>query len=381
MSMPRTDPTTAMSKNAFKNILMALASVTVCLVSLELALRLIDGVPIAPNYNFIYVRAHIANLDQNPLTQYDPALGWVHKANLRLNADHPESSFTTGAFGIRMNEPTIRPLVHDAILAVGDSFTAGSEVGDAGAWPAQLERAIGEPVQNAAVGGWGADQIVLRAEQLLPELEPRVLIISLLSDDTLRNGYAVFQGYDKPYFAIENGVLAAKNQPVPRAKGVLANLGLIRRAFGYSYLVDFTMRRLGVERWFYMAESVKAPTDDIEVSCALLQRLKQETDARGVRLIFLMQWSGTQISEWPTRPNYVTEVLDCARSVGIQTIDSWDLLKGVQGEGQDGLDALYNRLGGNIYSHMSPAGNRFMAELMVKALRDPAYAATDAVFH
>lgn len=66
------------------------------------------------------------------------------------------------------------------MIAVGDSFTAGSEVADAETWPAQLERLIDGPVINAGVGGYGTDQMILRSESLLPVLQPSAVVVGIL---------------------------------------------------------------------------------------------------------------------------------------------------------------------------------------------------------
>src|SRR6185312_14962905 len=100
--------------------------------------------------------------------------------------------------GVRMNQAEVRPLPRSAILAVGDSFTFGAEVEDSQSWPAALERIVGTPVVNGGVGGYGSDQIVLRAEQLMAELQPRTVIVSFLDGDILRAGYSLFHGALKP---------------------------------------------------------------------------------------------------------------------------------------------------------------------------------------
>jgi hypothetical protein len=362
-----------------KNLLLMLCSTTACLLLLEVGLRIGNGLPVIPDRNFIVERSHIADVDHLPLAEYDPALGWVQRPNLRIASDRADGSFTTGEYGIRMNRPEIQPIPHNSILAVGDSFTAGSEVGDVQAWPAQLEREIGEAVVNAAVGGWGADQIVMRAEQLIPKLTPRTIIVSLLADDIVRDAYRVYGGLDKPYYEIKDGNLVQMNQPVvPRAIGPASTLGPFRRTLGYSYLADYTMSRLGIESWFAIAAQVQVPIDIVGVSCLLLERLKHEADDKGTRLILLMQWGGGGISQWQSRPYFTSDVLDCARQAGIQTVDTWDRLKQVNSEGEDKLKELYHTLqGGTVYAHMSSAGNKLMADLVAKAVRDPSFNATE----
>ena len=95
-------------------------------------------------------------------------------------------------YGIRKNGPNDDLLRSGGVLAVGDSFTAGSETADEDTWPAQLERIIHRPVVNGGVGGYGSDQIVMRAEKLLPIVRPQVLLVGMLDLDILRAGYSSF---------------------------------------------------------------------------------------------------------------------------------------------------------------------------------------------
>jgi hypothetical protein len=137
-------------------------------------------------------------------------------------------------------------------------------------------------------------------------------------------------------------------------------------------LIDWTMSRLGVNSWFEIGVNARVFTPPVLVSCLLLRRLKQETDARNISLIFMMQWGGDQISsEGYARPADAEAVLRCARTEGIQTIDTWDALKAVFAQGEDKFRALYvMHQRSDPYGHMSAAGNEFIAELLAKVLRD-----------
>jgi hypothetical protein len=103
-------------------------------------------------------------------SQYDPLVGWVTKAGL------VQEGFNTIDHGIRKNRVADSSARPGGILVVGDSFTAGSEVSDEETWPAQLEGMVQTPVLNAGVGGWGVDQMVLRAEHLRT-VKPNAIII------------------------------------------------------------------------------------------------------------------------------------------------------------------------------------------------------------
>src|SRR5262245_5906106 len=161
-----------------------LVSLTLSLLACELIVRTLDGMPLWPPQDMIGYRASFLTA-QSFAAEYDPLLGWRQRANVRWG------EYTMGDLGVRMNSgaESRRPLAPGAVVAVGDSFTAGSEVADAETWPAQLERLIGRPVINAGVGGYGTDQMILRAESLLPVLQPSAVVVGILDDDINRAGY------------------------------------------------------------------------------------------------------------------------------------------------------------------------------------------------
>jgi len=149
-----------------RDALICAAATVACLTLLELAFRAVSGVPILSLADWSKAGLRI---DQNAVVtwnDYDPVVGWISKSGLT------GPSFNTIEHGIRVNRATDTSVRNGGILVVGDSLASGSEVNDDESWPAQLETLIGEPVVNAAVGGWAVDQMVLRSEQLLPLVKP-----------------------------------------------------------------------------------------------------------------------------------------------------------------------------------------------------------------
>jgi hypothetical protein len=356
----------------WREVLLVLASVLTILFVLELALRIVDGLPIWPDRNLLFERLLVTN--RWPVIEYHPVIGWVQKPNMSFSPESEHTSFTTGEFGVRMNQAEIRPVPRGGILAVGDSFTAGSEVGDTGSWPASLERILGVPVVNAGVGGWAADQIILRAEGLMEDLAPKKIIVSLLMQDIAWTLFRVHGGGPKPYFLVENGQLVPMNIPVPRTiEGPPIDFGLLQGILGYSYAVEWTMARLGVSSWFEAGVSARISTSPGVVTCLLLQRLKRATDARNVQLLLMIQWGANELGAKDyVRPADVSDVINCAREAGIRTVDTWDALRDVLAGGDDKFQELYVKhdTASYRYGHMTPAGNRFVAKLLAEALRD-----------
>jgi lysophospholipase L1-like esterase len=363
--MPARGPERTTVRELLKNAALALASVLLSLLMLELGVRWVQGDPLLGLANLTARR--VALLETQTANEYHPVIGWVLKPHLSAG-----ESFSSGELGLRSNKPGNAPPPRGAILAVGDSFTAGSEVSNRDTWPAQLERALGEPVLNAATGGWGSDQIVLRAESLIPVLAPKAIIVSFLVDDIERAGYRVFGGANKPYFLVEDGRLVHMNNPVPVYTGSTKEIGLVRSLGARSALVGKLVERFGNwPRWLHGQSYVTVDNDYALVSCLLLRRLKAESDAKGMRLIFLLQYGGGHIAQWDREPSHALRVSACARADGIETVNSWAPLKAVlEEQGADGLKKLYvMHDNGKLHGHMSAAGNGFIAGLLERQIR------------
>jgi hypothetical protein len=119
------------------------------------------GVRIFDLRNFAFEPVGLINV--RPIIQYHPILGFVHRPNMRFGRA-PGGIEATGPLGNRLTKlldekEAIPPASRDAILALGDSFTFGSEVGPGESWPAFLESMLGSPVINAGQGGYGVGQI------------------------------------------------------------------------------------------------------------------------------------------------------------------------------------------------------------------------------
>lgn len=352
---------------ALANILTTLASLVVCGLALEAALRIHAGVPVLTTENLLLRQVELLRVQQ--MNEYDPLTAWVLKANFKSGAG--DTSFTTGAHGIRMNQAEIRPVPEGAILAVGDSFTAGSEVGDAHSWPAHLERLLGHPVANGATGGWGADQIVLRAESLLDKIKPRIVVVDFLEDDISRVGWEVYGGASKTYFVVENGALVHKNVPAPPFSQDTSGLPWKVALLGRFQTVNFVMERLGRPEWFNDPRLTYRPVanDAVDVSCRLLARLRQTTAGRGVGMVFVMQYGGQMITTSAERSRNARGVLACARPLGFPVVDEWDTLKSLATTDIDAFKKLYvMHDNGRVFGHMSSEGNRHIAGLVAAAI-------------
>jgi hypothetical protein len=302
-------------------------------------------VPVFTTYNFVGLELDKLHKPGTSLgLDYDPRLGWVHSRNFVMPS--PAGPITTGEYGARMPSGRVVPLQQGAILMVGDSFGGGSEIADAETWPARLEQALRTQVINAAIGGYGLDQIVLRAETLLPLLKPRILLVQTrLEFGNSVDRMSVEGGTPKPYFNVEDGKLILRNQPVPRIASSRHDLGWQRSVFGHFYLVQYVMRRLDVLQWWVTSMTTKyelSESESLDVGCLLVRRLAEILDQYGIRLALIIQYSATDVPEQSAAWEHNhAHVLACARKEELEIVDTRDVLKSVY---ETGDLAAYRRL-------------------------------------
>lgn len=334
-------------------------SLLACVVALEAASRIVAQRASLWRYPN-YITAYRTALGSGAPTQFDDRLGWVPRAGYK-GTDHQEAvMYTVSADSLRLhNYDRPAPPEDGTILAVGDSYTEGGEVADNASWPAQLERLTGKRVLNGGVGGYGIDQVVLRAEDLVARFRPAVLLVGFIADDVSRAELTRRSGAAKPFFTVEDGALSLRNVPVPPPEP--AGLDAVRRILGHSFLVDVVMRRLDLLDYWYAGVTMehRAHRDGEAIACLLMHRLA----ALKTRTVLVVQYTpGAWQSEADRREQrrLVEHVTGCARAAALDTLDTFDDVQRVVAK--DGVAPYY------INWHMNEAGNALTAKLIAAHL-------------
>lgn len=334
----------------------AVVSVIATLIVLELGARAATGHLLEWKN---YATAPIVNFTaMNSFVQYDAELGYTHIPN------RPEHG--TGPIGNRLHRGQTS-LPERPILAIGDSFTYGSEVDAGEAWPAYLEGKLGVPVVNAGVGGYGIDQMVLLAERLVPAVKPRLLLLSFIPPDITRVQMSAFSNAEKPYFEIERGALILRNVPAPAYKPTRTHVGLVRPIVGYSYLLDFALERLGYANWWRVRPAWNRMTDadPVAVTCLLWRRLAKLTTSTPVVVIAQSGWYDFVPAHQQERA-LQKRTLQCARDAGLQVIDTFGPVeRALWATGKPDFRSLY--VGGT--GHMTAAGNELIASIIAASIQ------------
>ncbi|MEO8627122.1 MAG: hypothetical protein ABI612_03350 [Betaproteobacteria bacterium] len=300
---------------------------------------------------------------------WDEQLGWAPKPHYSSYS----GTFLIGEHGIRMNSEVITPLRQHAILAVGDSFTAGSEVGNSESWPAHLERLLGTQVINAASGAWGVDQMILRVEQLAPILHPKAVIVGILDQDILRNNYRLYGGGYKPYFTIEKNELILNGTPVPTFAGARSDLGFWKSIFGHFYALDWLYRNLGrTASWVDESRRYdKAHDNGPEISRLLMGRLARLKQQYDFDAMVVLLYGGDYAERFDKPADWVQPTFQGARDDGIPAIDMLPVLREAHAARSDALRQYYvMHDGGTSYGHMNSQGNLLVAKTISRRIRE-----------
>jgi len=135
----------------------------------------------------------------------DDSLGWRHAVNAKktFTNEFGEKVLTVlDEYGHRgSGHPKKHPDGKYRILALGDSFTEGVQVGEADVFTAQLERADSSlDVINAGVAGYGTVQEYLYYKSEGVQFHPDLVLLMLFGNDLTDNLLTYYPGFGpRPY--------------------------------------------------------------------------------------------------------------------------------------------------------------------------------------
>jgi hypothetical protein len=335
------------------------------LVAMELGLRLVSngwaGLTHWPNL-VAEARSVSWATGGNSRAVHDPRLGFVGRPGYR--SSDGELSYDT--HGLR---PTPAPpsesggatLAEPPILVVGDSFAHGDEVRDDESWPSRLQGLIGRRVVNAAMSGYGIDQMVLRAEIVARDVKPAAIVMSFIADDVRRAEMKRVWGAGKPYFELVDGRLVERNVPVPPPPDPHRTLDVWQRLFGWSVLLDRVIDVLGWKyEWVLDYARVLPRGEGLKLACPLFKRLA----AIGVPVLVAAEYDPYhwQDESWRAETRRIDDaVLACASAAGLATLDLFPAID--DGVRRQGLWTIYRR------GHPAPPGTAIAARRIAAELQ------------
>jgi hypothetical protein len=261
------------------------------------------------------------------------------------------------------------------VVTLGDSFTFGGEVSDEETWSSHLQAITKSRVLNAGVSVFGLDQSLIRLRKILNDYNPKIVILSVIRESILRterkkqilsgNGEWV----NRPYFIKRGDQLELQNVPVGQNREQMPITG-IRSWLGRSHLANALFSRLAFYWWYDVNWGGPIPSqyltgeDPKEISCLLLRSYLELSKQHHFQLVVLGQYYD-QDPYKPFQSEPLTqEVLQCAKNLGIFTIDLEDKLRDLAQKSPEEYNTLYFP-----GAHMTNRGNWWVAQQVAGAIR------------
>ena len=334
----------ARAKSAAGKIGLALGAVLVTLIVIELVLSaLFEPIP------KVWQVREIFQLDEELIYSLKPG-----QERIAESAEFIER-VTTNRHGLRDDEISARDSFEKRIIVLGDSMIFGHGVDDDEAFPNQLEalyRDEGRAVDviNAGVKGYGTDSaykfFTARLQPL--SLRPDLVIFSIYQND-------LYDNIGQPLFTIENRSLA----PLDPTRNWIYLLGtieqktpdFIRNRILYGIILS---RFVGRDVYSVLPDKDRQGLSDWSARKAFLQIVDLQRRGRreGFRVMVLCV-------PYRDEPPNIYEWLEPLRKLDIWLFDPsqkpiWKAEKERWFFGED--------------YHMTPAGNRLLAEMVHEAI-------------
>jgi hypothetical protein len=307
-------------------------------------------------------------------TRYDAELGWVSLPSRHLPDFYgPGRALTTNARGFRGTEE-----VEDAVtpgrrrlVCSGDSYTLGFGVGDGETWCHLL--ATLDPARetvNMGQGGYGIDQAWLWYRRDASSLEHQVHLFAFIADDVWRMRTDEFDGYGKPVLRLERGTLQVDNVPVPRrgyyVPWLTQNIHLLRQLRSFALLSEAYLRLTRSEG------DLDAPGSPLPLALAVFEDLRRLNHAKDSRLVLVLLPSSVDDCRSPSVLELGAALQRETAARGLAYVDLVGEMCPLPGEITDlyflpDVEGPVPEIGG----HLSPEGNRFVADRLDAWLRRP----------
>jgi len=170
----------------------------------------------------------LKQLTHRMVIQYHHQIGHLFVPNLKARIPNEDGGFyiRTNSQGFRSNiEFSTKRGSRPRILFFGDSYTAGDNCENSERFSDKVGEILNAEVFNYGLSGSGTDQHCLIYEHFARHVEADLIVLCVQVDSIKRIQVSHRASIDritgqkvlvpKPYFRLENGVLALSNVPVP----------------------------------------------------------------------------------------------------------------------------------------------------------------------
>ena len=289
------------------------------------------------------------------MKSYDPHLGWDR--DIRGDRIRGEKHY-----------PLRKAADNYRIVAIGDSFTYGTDVDTDESFPAHLERMLcNTEALNMGVPGFGIDQAVLKYQIHGKAFAPDTVILGVFPDDYERTSVP-FHAFSKPWIRPDkDGTYPVTNQPVPPPQAELERIRSEEARELYSLAL---LRNLWL-RFNTLVQGENPALDRIDGAVAhILKGLQSELRDTGTQLL-IVQIPGADMftragTSWERTVS--KRLIKIYRTLEIPYLDLYSAFR-ARHTPEEIVGKFYVRLANGTTGHFSAAGNAEAARQIVAALR------------
>ena len=315
-------------------------------------------------------------------SRHDTGLGWVNIPGKRLRDFYgPGRHITINADGFRGLEDYggAKPADRFRVVCLGDSFTLGYGVDDADTFPAQLE-ALNPAVQsvNMGQGGYSVGQCYLWYQRDGTALQADCLVFAFVLDDIWRmTGGRMINGAAMPDFAIEDGRLVVRGQPVPgkiqTGRPVVDGGQKLRFLAEHSSLVRSVAAAVGQLKH---EASANLREEQMRVTLAILDAVRATARQQQIPLVIVLLPEYRELLDARQGQLYRAVSTVIGEFAAKQDLPLLDLYDTFAEGGPTGVGGLYLE---EQWHHFSEAGNKWVAEELDRFLAKtvPGYPRTE----
>jgi GDSL-like Lipase/Acylhydrolase family len=130
----------------------------------------------------------------------DPRLGWRPSSAYRFHGEVRDADGTAHVISVTQHELGLRsfgdPIARrPKVLAIGDSYTQATCVGDGETYYDRLGAMLGAEVFGVGCSGWGTLQEWMYLDEIIDRIRPDVIIWQFSNNDYMDNDFALGRGW------------------------------------------------------------------------------------------------------------------------------------------------------------------------------------------
>ena len=301
-----------MTKKFFFSLIFFFILIFTTLVSLELASRL---------YLYFVKNNYCAktlNFEKYE-SKADELLGYIPKKGSKIGCNGEKYTINNEGFrtykGFNLSESN-----H---LIIGDSFGFGDELDDSEALSYLLYKDYDIKNINAAVYGYGVDQMTLRALEIIKDKEISKVIMITSPGGIDRVNKSVRNNVKKPFYSFDGKKLVLNKPGYQKIKNATRN-SLINK----SFFIRFSLIKLGMYKYLINDEMVQDNLPYHLKSCKILENFQEKLKNKDINFdVVLYRDAGEIIRQKKEQKKRTDNFLKCLDEINVKYLDTYEILR------------------------------------------------------